>query len=103
MDAGFIAVVLGGLRRGGRGKWRILGVGGCGGYCHFFLLVAVVIDPFLYVRHQLCLAFCFENMSFNLRFAVSMDRGFEFSLSVKARLDYEVSGTGREEERGKES
>ena len=45
---GFPAPVLGVLRRGLRGKWRILGVGGGGGYCHFGLLEAamapIVID-----------------------------------------------------------
>lgn len=37
------AAAVGGLRRGRRGKWRILGVGGGGGWCcHLGLLVAVV-------------------------------------------------------------
>lgn len=49
-EAGFPGKFLLTFRRGLRGRWRILGVGGGGGYCHFGLLAAamapIVTDMF---------------------------------------------------------
>lgn len=53
---------LGAFRRGClRGEWRILGVGGGGGYCHFGLLAAaiapiVVVDMVFFFLQKLARA-----------------------------------------------
>jgi hypothetical protein len=70
-----------GLRRGRRGKWRILGVGGGGGYCHFALLVAVVVD------------ILYATTIDNMRFVFCSMEGFFFWVQAESESESLDFGT----------
>jgi hypothetical protein len=73
-----------GFLRGLRGKWRILGVGWAGGYCHFGLLVVnVVIVDTLSIQEQQLLQFFLPFFFLVLRYTLVSCQRKEKSFKIK--------------------